>query len=458
MPRQPSLKLATVLTTLALVGLLGYAFVQPSGRPIAGNQSGAPLERPDITLGMGSIGGVSRRADDSSDSQTGSKMSRGPIELRVGLIRSTPARMEINSIDEIPILDSRVRQLYSLAVDQSCRILAAGSAVTSTFAASKPGQTGTIGRVPAITIGLKMAAKGRTDLPAVTRGQVDQYFAQHRLSIQPIVYFDEAGQFYLGTDCQAAFYETERPGVAVQPEPMIENAVARFRALGIVGSANESLVIGRTLMMAFTFEKTDETISGLGGIDKLATELLFFHLPERPVEADTDSAVVDSRDEIPLEVFITSDDRATLNRLDLSDRKLNAVTPTISAEVRFDKLILMGLYPSDPVVTKIHYRSDGVISMDLIRRFMSSESGNPAMSLDDILDQFATLPSSRANADWAGRERLPKRDIDQNDEPWVRETARKKYDRLDQSLKPSRLEDREMARPRVPLMTGLGDK
>jgi len=150
---------------------------------------------------------------------------------------------------------------------------------------------------------------------------------------------------------------------------------------------------------------------------------------------------------------MTSDDRRNLHRPDLRDPRVNSPFPTISAEVRFDKLILMGLYPAEPVVTQIDFRSAGIISMEIVRRLMTPSQGQTSMSLGEILDQFGNLSDSKTFRDTE----FASADASDDDDRWLRETARRKYERLEQSLKPAERGKRETAMPKVPMMSGLGD-
>ncbi|MCM2373852.1 hypothetical protein [Aporhodopirellula aestuarii] len=389
-------------------------------------------------------------------------------QIRVGRIGATPTLSDIQSLRKLPLLSSQVNRAYGLAKSMTCRMLTPGASVKPTVTIPSQGESGTVGRIPAFTIGLTMDPSGRSKLPAVTRGQVDKYFEQHRLSIQPLVYSDDTGQLYFGTDCQAAFYEIDRPGIAIQAEPMIESAVARFRSLGIAASNQETretsssasrfleAETGRTLVMAFNFEKADLTISSTAQIGRKVTELLFFHLPPSTAEATASKAAADSRSPISLDVFLTSDERRNLHRLDLHSWDLNSPTPDISADVRFDKMILMGLYPAEPVVTDIHYRSAGIISMELVSQLMNGFKEQTPMSLDEILDQFGLLSGSQIALD---HDALPAGGElgDESDQQWLREMARLKYERLQKNLQVPDRGDQPTVRPRVPLITGFDD-
>ncbi|TWT64609.1 hypothetical protein CA85_37420 [Allorhodopirellula solitaria] len=456
MLNQISLKIGCVLITGLLIAMLVH---QKQSRPAgSANASLEQTERAEqAALELGKIGeGSDAAGSDGAANEPGDAMPDSPqtqVALRVGKIASTPERSEIHRIQTLPMMESEIRRLYARAKASSCRMVTAGGSVQPNSPPPLPGQASTIGRVPSITVGLEMAREGRSKLPTVTRSQVDEYFRKHRLSIQPVVYADPTGQYYFGTDCQAAFFESERPGIAIQPEPMIESAVARFRSLGVFSSAQSEDSrfaksspagsqpdAGRTLVMAFTFEKGDQLVSGVGAANRQSTELLFFHLPDHTsVNVDQPRGRA-SDPEVPMDVFITSDDRRTLNRLDLQSTDINSPMPTISADIRFDKMILLGMYPAEPVVTKIHYRAAGVVSMELVTKMMQGSGDRSSMSLSEILDQFALLSQSRSTPDSvtraAGTGSETAGPSDASDESWYQEMSRRKYDSLNRSLQP----------------------
>ncbi len=456
MINQLFLKIGCVVITGVLIAMLASKMgLQPAENTTTADEQ---QERTTQTsLPIGSIDSDSESAGAQRDSVAAGRPK--DVTLRVGKIAATPGRDEITQIRTLPILDAQVRRLYALAKAASCRMLSPGAAVLPTLTSPQPGQASTIGRVPSITVGLEMADEGRNKLPAVTRGQVDTYFRKHRLSIQPVVYCDASGRYYLGTDCQAAFFEVERPGTAIQAEPMIESAVARFRSLGVFTSTADhasadqsaaedsiaSLDTGRTLAMAFTFERSDQLVSEVASSDRQATEFLLFHLPEQSMASETNDRQRSREPEIQMEVFITSDNRRTLNRLNLQATDVNSPLPTISADIRFDKMILMGMYPAEPIVTQIHYRSAGVLSMELVDRLMSGSSDRSSMTLSEILDQFTLLSRSRSSPAPVARDRQADAKgsgkIDASDESWYKETSRRKYDRLNQSLQPIEKKD-----------------
>lgn len=420
------LRRATIALVILLAGMIGWQVVKSTNEQSTATKERDPSE-PELSLGS--------FAQPSLSSESGEQPA-GELTLRVGKIGSAPRRDEITVLKSLPNSERDWTRAYTMAKGNSCRLIAPGASVSAPLSMARSGQHGELGRTSAITIGLEMASQGRQKLPSVTRQQVDQYFEDHRLSVQPKLYYDEEKRVYFGTDCLAAFFEIERPGYTIEPEPMINVAVSRFRTLGIVGVSEESgILLGRTLALMFAFEKSDDTVSGVADGGRQALELMLLHLPQDSTADDFD-----------IEVYITSDERTNLHRLDLGNEAVNSPLPTISSEVRFDKMILMGMYPAEPVVTKIHFRSAGILSMEMVTRLTRGTSERTGMSLTEILDEFGKL-AMQSPIDTS-----PK-----YDDPEVAEAARRKYERLKAMREEVSRDDAILMPSKRPMMTGLDD-
>ena len=385
-----------ILTLLSIVGLGVYLGIHYSGR-----EARSTAERPtepspeavdkratleDISLGAF---GIQAAEDDSEESVSESpRLGHRELTLRVGVIGAIPDRGELTTLPSLPYTRSEIRRAYADARDRSCRLLTPGVAVSIPAPRIEPGVGGSIGRTTVLTIGLEHDRGGLKKLPTITRSQVNKYFATHRLAVQPVLYHDSRGRPYFGTDCQAAFYEIDRPGLTVKAEPMIESAISRFRVLGIIDVGVGDLAsVGRTLALAFTFAQADETLTGAADATRTATELLLLHLPSDAVADDPG-----------IQIFVTSDDRTNLHRLETRGMTLNSPIPTISSDIQFNKTVLMGMYPADPVVTGIRYRSAGILSMDTIRKLCQPGKDQTAISLTEVLDQFGKLAGTASTS------------------------------------------------------------
>jgi hypothetical protein len=196
--------------------------------------------------------------------------------LVVGALGATPAQNEIVTISEIPWLTSQINRAFRDAEDASCTLLAPDVTLERKLGSSQPGGRRSLGRIPALTVGLEIDESAKKSLPVTTKGAIQGYLREHRLAIEPTVYEGEEGKLYFGTDCRAAFYKPSSPISTVKAEPMIDEAIGRFRALGVLGG--NLATNGRTLLMAFRYVKSASRLTAIsGGIDT-ETELLFLHL------------------------------------------------------------------------------------------------------------------------------------------------------------------------------------
>lgn len=395
---QKLLKVASLAAVFGLIALLGFQQFKSASKP-GDVQAGVmkPVD-PDAeakraalreaVLGnygkpLSSIPDKSTVSDGKADvvSKVGPETE---ISLRTGVIGATPGRSDITVIKEFPYAHHTVRLAYANSRDRACRLLVPGAPVSLPLSKPRVGQASSLGRATVMTLGLDYDATGAKKLPAITRGQVEKYFREHRLAVQPILYCDKNNRPYFGTDCETAFYEIQRPGTTIKPEPMIGVAISRFRALGIVGTGDQKGVandlLGRTLALAFTFAKKDDTITGASDKAQLVTEVMLLHLTQDCTGDDPE-----------IQVFVTSDERTNLHRLETRGMRLNSPTPLVSSDIQFNKTVLMGMYPAAPVVSGIRYRSSGILSMETVKRLGTVDGDRPAVSLTEILDQFGKL-------------------------------------------------------------------
>lgn len=302
--------------------------------------------------------------------------------LFAGVLGEVADVAQIKSLKEVPWLESKVNAAFNASGDFVCKLLPPDTPVKSPLVRQSTGRRGTLGRVPILTVGLEVEEESRNKLPAASKSAVERYMRDHLLAIEPIIYQAEDGSFYFGTDSRAAFFATSNPSVCIRPEPMIEQAVNNFRALGILDEDETGL--GRTLVMAFRYVQSRKDQTSLTLKPRAVTELLFLHMkPSQPGSMPV------------LEVFATNDERKDLYLLATSLNVIEDALPTISASVRFEKFVLLGLYPAQPIVTGIRQRSVGVLSLDTIMRLTTTGDPEDRLSFTDVLDQFSTLTSAK---------------------------------------------------------------
>ncbi|HBJ35027.1 MAG TPA: hypothetical protein DDZ51_09755 [Planctomycetaceae bacterium] len=321
--------------------------------------------------------GFRKETDNPSDSANATANDGG--RLVVGAMGATPTIDQIHSIGEVPWQESQVNRAFNQSKDFACKLLLPETAVKPPLTRLPIGRRGVMGRMAAVTVGLEIDSAADLKLPTASAGAIREYLTEHRLAIEPIVFQDEKGNAYFGTDCRAAFYKNASPTSTIKAEPLIDEAIGKFRAIGVLREGENAN--GRTLVMAFRYVDSTQKDGLVSAKPKDVTELLFLHLSES------------SSDKLPkLEVFATTNSRQNLHRLvTAAESVIQDPLPTISASIRFDSFILMGLYPAKPVVTGIRLRSSGVISIDTIMKLTQTGSEKDRVSFQSLLDQFAII-------------------------------------------------------------------
>ncbi|TWU66238.1 hypothetical protein [Crateriforma conspicua] len=320
----------------------------------------------------------SQTIDENTTADELSKLGEGAAAnipaLAAGIIGDVPTLETIPKVDAFPWRDALANRLYSNARSRRCGMLIPGLPVRSGLQ-HREGRLTTIGRIPAISISLELDESAKDKMPRITQVQTENYLAKHRLVIEPILYHDRRGTVYFGTDCRAAFFEKDRPLVTVKSEAMIDQSVGNFLALGLFQDQGEC--DGRTLIMSFRYAQSDPTLTGLDAAKK-TTECLILHL--RP-DATPDNPIFD--------VFATTEGRQQIHQLVRSSNLLTDPTTSIRAGVRFDRFVMMGLYPASPVVTDVRLNTDRTMPSAKAQLLMRQGPADDRPGLQDILDDFA---------------------------------------------------------------------
>ena len=378
------LKFFSVLLLAAAIGMIVFELQKTASLEISD-----PALTPALRLEAGTIAGdpvaeVGAPAEDGvvpgEGADSGTQVGEVPTSrLAVGVLGATPDRDQIHTISELPWLDSEANRAFNESRDFACQLLIPDTAVKPPMTRPGQGRSGLLGRIPTATVGLEVDEASKLKMPRASRGAIEGYLRDHRLVIEPTVYQDGRGQAYFGTDCRAAFYQTAYPTITVKAEGMIEEAIGRFRALGVLREDPASF--GRTLVMAFRFIQQEGTMRSIGS-PQAVTELMFFHL------ATNESSNLPS-----IQVFVTSDSRQSLHRLTKDASIIDEPMPMISATIRFEKFILMGLYPANPIVTGVRQRSAAVMSLDTIRKLTATGAAEDRLTFQQLLDQFSSITS-----------------------------------------------------------------
>jgi len=374
------LKFFSVLLLAAAIGMIVFELQKTAPLEIS-DPALTPTPRLEASAITGDPGFITEDGAVSPEGTvSGTQDGDGPVSrLAVGVLGATPDRDQIHTISELPWLDSEANRAFNESRDFACELLIPDTAVKPPMTRPSQGRSGLLGRIPTATVGLEVDEASKLKMPRASRGAIEAYLRDHRLVIEPTVYQDERGQAYFGTDCRAAFYQTAYPTITVKAEGMIDEAIGRFRALGVLREDPESF--GRTLVMAFRFIQQEGTMKSIGSPQPV-TELMFFHL-----------AMNETGNLPSIQVFVTSDSRQSLHRLTKDASIIDEPMPMISATIRFEKFILMGLYPANPIVTGVRQRSAAVMSRDTIRKLTTTGAVEDRLTFQQLLDQFSSITS-----------------------------------------------------------------
>ncbi len=306
-------------------------------------------------------------------SETGTRMSAASLELlSEAMVPGLP------KLREIPWLKQDVVVAFREASNRACGLLPSGVRVSSSMSPANVEHTLFKGRQTAFTVGLKMDPLARKELPAVSKGTIESYLEDHSLAVQPEIVRTSEGYSFTGA-VQCAFYVKRTPTLTVDPEKMISEAVMGFRVLGIFDEAIEGMKVespGRTLILAFQFNKMDTSLATTIVQKVEEYELLFIHLPENV-----------SGDKPVITAFATADGREKLEQLETLDPEKVASYASIMANIRFEDFKMMGIYPANPIVTGIFNRTVSTMPVETLKLMMVSRDGE-STELSRILDRL----------------------------------------------------------------------
>lgn len=296
--------------------------------------------------------------------------------LAPGIISAAPRLEEVPAIRQIPWLSSEIMDAYEDAEEAGCQMLLPGQPVQTPLHLLADSETAMSGRIAALTIRLDVDDHEKSKLPASTKGVILQYLRDHEIALEPTIHQDPDGRLYFGGDCRAAFYRLLNPEVTVEPESMVKQAMGRIRTLGVLGDLDDNGA--RTLVLAIRYARTNDPIIATSNVSKYETELLFFHLP---ADATLDSP--------RLSVFVSSDGRLNLHRLNnVLQGQVNG-TALLSATIRFDSFVMMGVYPASPVVTGVQPHKSVQMPVEPLLRLTAATADRTSLSFQSVLDQFS---------------------------------------------------------------------
>jgi hypothetical protein len=348
------MKLNTVLAPLTLATFVFAIVTIVNHLRVNGNNSASETE-------------VSPSSDPSNSAER-SVLDESRSILMTGVSSKIPITEDYNLLSKIPWESQEIYRLFRDAgVESSCELLDVGADVIQPLLDVLPNTTGPLGRRCAFSIRLQIGKQLGEGLPSVTRGIIEDYLKTHQLTIQPTFYYNEKGMLILGPTIRAAFVRLDSPEQSTVAESMIARSIGELRTLGVYWSEDKPFTPSkaRTLVLGLRY-----TLDIEGVLNKAAPkreyELLFLHLlPDATLKNPK------------LAVFATSNARVQFHLLEESDPDSVEQMAAITADVRFADAKLMGMYPENPVVTKVTHRALLSIPVDLVLSQMEGIAGVP---------------------------------------------------------------------------------
>lgn len=300
--------------------------------------------------------------------------------LVTGLSFTNPVAEDYKLLEAVPWDMRDISKLYRDAgLENSCELLSAGVDVIQPLVEPKPNAAGPLGRRTAFSIHLQVGKQLGAGLPSVTRGIIEDYLNAHQLTIQPTFYYNEEGRLILSPTIRAAFVRLDSPERAAVAEAMIETSIHELRTLGTYWNGKEQFTPAdcRTMILGFRYTLDVNEITQKSNAQR-EYELLFLHLLPESTVANPKVAV-----------FATSDARTQFHLLEEIDPSSKDQMPTITAEVRFADVKMMGMYPQAPIVTRVHHLALLSIPVDLVQAQMAGlGDAASAVGFSEILDLY----------------------------------------------------------------------
>jgi hypothetical protein len=312
-------------------------------------------------------------------SSDGSLMTTSSL-LMTGVNSLVPKARDIPVVREIPwTLQELARDFRRAGTEMSCRMLEPGIEIIQPLAEPTEGSERALGRRVAFTMSLEVDPAAKSTLPRVTRGAIESYLESHQLTIQTVLYQNVNSELFFGPQVLAGFVAVERPDRTCEPEAMVTASIKELRTLGLYWDKATELVPSqaRTLVLAFRYRLQNDVLAKRGPVADQEYELLFLHL------------LKDSTTSHPnLAVFTTSNARTELSLLDATDPLSTQQDSVIAARVRFGEFNMMGMYPSNPIVTGVFHKAQISLPVDSFKALMEGFASGAPRSLPDVLDEL----------------------------------------------------------------------
>ena len=315
----------------------------------------------------------------SEDSES-SIIAQSTSLLMTGVSSKIPQVEDYALLSTVPWEFKEINRLFrSAGTEHACQLLETGLEVVQPLGRGMKGQATPLGRRSAFGLRLQLGKELGNGLPGISRGYIEDYLKAHQLMVQPSFYQDENGKLILGPELRAALYKIEGPFLTALQEDMIKTSVGDLRTLGAYWQKEKDFSPSavRTLILAFHYER-DSDKGTTQPTPQHEFELIFLHL------------LPDAAPEMPrLAVFATSDGRSQFHLLEETDPDRPEEPASVTADIRFADVQLLGMLPRLPVVTRVKHRSLLTLPIEMVKAEVAGLPGKPPEDgLSTVLDEF----------------------------------------------------------------------
>ncbi len=302
--------------------------------------------------------------------------------LMTGVTSNVPQPKDIPVLRSIPwTLQELGREFRRAGAEMSCDMFPTGLEIVQPLVEPVEGSERPLGRQIAFALNLQIDPAAVSTLPRVTRGAIESYLSSHQMTIQAVYYQNAKGELFFGPQVRAGFVSLASPERSTDPEAMITRSIKEFRTLGVYWNQKSELepAKARTLVLAFKYELQKSGSS----VPTQEFELVFLHLlPESTASSPK------------LAVFATSNARTEFQLLETCDPSSAVQTPVVAAHVRFGEFNMMGMYPSNPIVTGVFHKAKLSLPVDSFKALLEGFASGTPRSLTDVLDELQTRGAS----------------------------------------------------------------
>lgn len=334
----PSLSPSTIAGGVALLGvLIACLIVLPELRRHVRGDVPPPSDLAEPADGAGA-----ESADAAADAEDVAEEEAPPATaIRPAAITGA------KTIAALPLDERSVETMHDRSRTGKCEVLPPGEAVRVTSFQQYLTDRDTRGwdgeptalstRRPVLSVGLDMLPGDRSDLPALSRGEILKYLSSRYITIQARVQKDPVtGEIFLHHRPIAAMAPLPTGTLTESMSDELVETLQNYRGVGVFLPEGEEPIAAnlRTMVLLNRSERLDPG----SAVPRLRFEYLFVHGQPKSNRVDAD---------LDLHAFATSDDRTVLHWLrdDKTPRRVDDCC--LVSFIRFTDFSHGGFYPSE---------------------------------------------------------------------------------------------------------------